>query len=82
MFLIPKVSKIVATAGRQMAAVSTLSRCFSQITVPVYIWINSQYGPSQAFIRQPAPTFKAPAVVDNDITTVNLEDYKGEQYQD
>lgn len=28
-------------------------------------------------MTKPAPTFKAPAVVDNDITTVNLEDYKG-----
>lgn len=33
MFMIPKFSKAVATAGRRFAAPAAFARCFSQITV-------------------------------------------------
>ena len=80
MFMIPKVSKMVAAAGARFHNANNLmklARSFSQITVGIHLPFHLEYGPSQAFIRHPAPTFKAPAVVDNDITTISLDDYKG-----
>ena len=80
MFMIPTVSKMVAAAGSRFHSANNLmklARSFSQITVRVCSVSHSQYGPSQAFLRHPAPSFKAPAVVDNDITTISLDDYKG-----
>ena len=80
MFMIPKVSKMVAAAGARLNNANNLmklARSFSQITVSLCPTLHFLYGPSQAFIRHPAPAFKAPAVVDNDITTISLDDYKG-----
>ena len=78
MFMLSKV--LAATSRRCFTAssVSKFTRSFSQITVYLLLMMSDgQYGPCQAFVRQPAPTFKAPAIIDNDISSVNLEDYKG-----
>ena len=78
MFMLPKV--LAATSRRCFTAssLSKFTRSFSQLTVYLFLMMSDvQYGPSQAFVRQPAPTFKAPAIIDNDISSVNLEDYKG-----
>jgi len=36
-----------------------------------------QYDPPQAALEQMAPNFKAPAVIDNEITKISLSDYRG-----
>ncbi|KAK8803768.1 hypothetical protein WA158_001462 [Blastocystis sp. Blastoise] len=56
------------TATAKLFKTALKARAFSQIS----------YEGSKAFVRGVAPTFKAPAVINGDLSTLNIDDYKGQ----